>query len=546
VLLKQLDVPVDSLKAKLLEKLEQSLDGLQIKPEEASTLVEDDDSSNDTESNDQHPAKIHEDAVRGFSEAIRAYREIFPDSEERLFKLARALTAMHFEYMELYIKKRVSAADFLGIFRIVWEDVVLMDEVLPEAALSDLSAEAAQVTLKQFVARMFSHLQQDISDTLLKFDINQKEAVEGELLKVVLEASQKAVLQGTTNIFQDFRQLLDEKTGIFIKMKDLISGWIQKGSQDFFRSLEAQFLVLSGKTSSSNDIEGKSSDKIHAGLILVLAQLSVFIEQKVIPRVTEEIAASFSGGNSQAFENGPAFIPGELCRVFHAASEKLLQHYIDTRTQKVSVLLRKRFKTPNWVKHKEPREVHMYVDMFLHELEEVGKEVKQVLPQGTFRKHKRTDSNGSNTTTSSRSNTLHNDKMARSNSQRARSQLFETHLAKLFKQKVEIFTKVEFTQESVVTTTVKLCLKSLQEYVRLQTFNRSGFQQIQLDIQFLKAPLKEAVEDEAAIDFLLDEVIVAASERCLDVIPLEPPILDKLIQAKLAKSKEHNNNTVSS
>jgi len=70
-------------------------------------------------------------------------------------------------------------------------------------------------------------------------------------------------------------------------MKDLISGWIQKGSQDFFRSLEAQFLVLSGKTSSSNDIEGKSSDKIHAGLILVLAQLSVFIEQKVIPRVTE-------------------------------------------------------------------------------------------------------------------------------------------------------------------------------------------------------------------------------------------------------------------
>ncbi|XP_010422649.1 PREDICTED: vacuolar protein sorting-associated protein 51 homolog [Camelina sativa] len=553
VLLKQLDVPVDSLKDKLLEKLEQSLDGLQIKPEEASLLAEHNDSSNDAESNEQLPAKIHEDAVRGFSEAMRAYREIFPDSEERLFKLARALTAMHFENMELYIRKRVSAADFLRIFRIIWEDVVLMDEVLPEAELSDLSAEAAQVTVKKFVARTFSHLQQDISDTILKFDINQREAVEEEVLKVVLEASKKAGIQGTTDIFQDFRQLLDENIGIFVKMKDLIIGWIQNGFQDFFRSLEAQFLVLSGKTSSSKDIEGglvegKSSDKIHAGLILVLAQLSVFVEQKVIPRVSEEIAASFSGGNSQAFENGPAFIPGELCRVFHAASEKLLQHYIDTRTQKISVLLRKRFKTPNWVKHKEPREVHMYVDMFLHELEEVGKEVKQVLPQGTFRKHKRTDSNGSNTTTSSRSNTLHNDKMTRSNSQRARSQLFETHLAKLFKQKVEIFTKVEFTQESVVTTTVKLCLKSLQEYVRLQTFNRSGFQQIQLDIQFLKAPLKETVEDEAAIDFLLDEVIVAASERCLDVIPLEPPILDKLIQAKLAKSKEHNNNnnTVSS
>lgn len=53
---------------------------------------------------------------------------------------------------------------------------------------------------------------------------------------------------------------------------------------------------------------------------------------------------------------------------------------------------------------------------------------------------------------------------------------------------------------------VKLGLKSLQEFVRLQTFSRSGFQQVQLDIQFMRTPLKEMAEDEAAIDFLLDEV----------------------------------------
>lgn len=56
-----------------------------------------------------------------------------------------------------------------------------------------------------------------------------------------------------------------------------------------------------------------------------------------------------------------------------------------------------------------------------------------------------------------------------------------------------------------MTTIVKLCLKSLQEFVRLQTFNRSGFQQIQLDIQYLRNTLKEFVDDEAAMDFLLDE-----------------------------------------
>lgn len=95
------------------------------------------------------------------------------------------------------------------------------------------------------------------------------------------------IFKNALKSFQDFRQLLDESSGIFVKMKDFLVGWVQKGFQDFFRSLEAHFLVLSGKTSSSNETEGKSSEKIHAGLILVLAQLCVFIEQKVIPRITE-------------------------------------------------------------------------------------------------------------------------------------------------------------------------------------------------------------------------------------------------------------------
>lgn len=180
----------------------------------------------------------------------------------------------------------------------------------------------------------------------------------------------------------------------------------------------------------------------------------------------------------------------------------------------------------------------MFVDMLLQEFKEIGTEVKQLLPQSLHHKHRRTNSNGS--TASSRSSTLRDDKLIRSNIQKARSQLLESHLAKLFKQKMEIFTKLEHTQESVITTIVKLSLKSLQELVRLQTFNRSGFQQIQLDIHFLKATIKDIAEDEAAVDFLLDEVIVSTAERCLDPIPLEPPVLDRLVQAKLPKTSEQN------
>ncbi|PPS00086.1 hypothetical protein GOBAR_AA20585 [Gossypium barbadense] len=521
VLLKQLDFPVDSLQAKLLEKLEQSLGDLQLKTNEIENVLrESNDPSKQGKGFDSVPGIGHEVSVHGFAEAIRAYRVIFPDSESQLIKLAQNLVIKHFEMTEQRVKRRISSTNFLGALRAIWDDVLLMDGVLSEAALSNFSLEVAHATVKKYVASTFTYLLQDISDALLKVKVSPKEAAEEHPLQAALEASKKTVLQGSMDVLLDFRQLLDEKLGLLVKLRAFIIDWVQEGFQDFFRSLDGCFLLLSGrKNSSSQDqgfSEGALGEKVLAGLVL-------------------EIAASFSSGGARGHEHGHVFISGEICQLFQLGGEKLLHHYINIRTRRVSTLLRKRFTTPNWVKHKEPREVHMFVDLFLQELKAVDSEVKQILPEGLLRKHQRSDSNGS--TNSSRSNALLDDKMSRSNTQKARSQLLETHLAKLFKQKVEIFTKVEYTQESVETTIVKLCLKSLQEYVRLQTFNRSGFQQIQLDIHFLRTLLKENIEAEEAIDFLLDEVIVAASERCLDPIPLEPPILDKLVQVKLAKSK---------
>ncbi|KAH7863328.1 hypothetical protein Vadar_016148 [Vaccinium darrowii] len=544
MLLKQLDFPVESLKAKLLEKLEQFLDDLRPESKDISDASMDHDEPAKQEnligsvSSTAHQASTHE-----FVEALRAYQVIFPDSEQQLIQLAQSLVAKNFEATQQQIKGHIRSIDLLGMLRVIWTDVLLMDEVLPEAALSGFALEAARVAVKQYIDTRFSHLLLNISDSLTKVQRRPSEGLEEEYtLESALGASKKAVTEGSMDVLQDFRRLLDDDLGLLVKLRALINDWVQEGFQEFFRKLDRHFLLLSGKINSTGQDQGLAEatqkDKITSGLVVVLAQLSVFIEQSAIPRITEEIAASFSGGGARGYEYGPAFVPAEICRIFRSAGEKFLHLYINMRTQKISVLLRKRFTTPNWIKHKEPREVHMFVDMFLQELEAIGTEVKQILPQGLHRKHRRTDSNGS--TTSSRSNPLRDDRMIRSSTQRGRSQLLETHLAKLFKQKMEIFTKVEHTQESVITTIVKFCLKSLQEFVRLQTFNRSGFQQIQLDIQFLRTTLKETAQDEAAIDFLLDEVIVAAAERCLDPIPLEPPILDKLIQAKLAKNSEQS------
>ncbi|KAK8943408.1 hypothetical protein KSP40_PGU009416 [Platanthera guangdongensis] len=413
-----------------------------------------------------------------------------------------------------------------------------MDEVLPEAALPVHCLEAASFICRQYIITLFSHLEKEISE-LIRIQPRTMEGLQESPLQIVLESSKKAVFQGSMDLLVEFRQLLDDHLELLVKLRDLIRDWVQEGFQDFFQKLHQHFLLLCGSANLlTNDSKNYlvQTERVQTVLVLVLSQLSVYIEQATVPRVTEEIATSFSGGGIRAYERGPAIVPGEICRWFRSSGEKFLHLYINIKSQNLSIILKKRFTTPNWIKHKEPREVNMFVDLLFQEFDGVVAEVKQILPHGLTRKHRRSDSNGS--TTSSRSNTLHEDRLNRSNTQRAKSQFLESHLAKLFEQKMEIFTKVEHTQESVVSTVVKLCLKSLQEFVRLQTLNRSGYQQIQLDIEFLKNPLKEYVDDEAVVDLLLKEVINAAHERCLDPIQLEPPILDKLIAAKLSKIKD--------
>ncbi|KAL2507576.1 Vps51/Vps67 family (components of vesicular transport) protein [Forsythia ovata] len=542
MLLNQLNFPVETLKLKLFEKLEQFLLDLHLEYKDLKDASADvNELPNQGNVNVSASAAAHEASIHEFAEALRAYRVIFLHSEPQLFKLAQDLVMKEFEAAHQQIKKQLCSADLLAILRVIWTDVLLLDKVLPGAALPDFTMQAALIAVKDYITCALSHLLLDISDAFSKILGMQKEGTEEvHPLQTAFEASKKAVIQGSMDVLLDFHHLLNENSELLLKLRGFTMDWVQEGFQNFFRKVHNYFLLLCGKSNSAsqdrNLIEGVPGDKVPAGLVLVVAQLCHFIENSAIPRITEEIASSFSGGGVRGFEYGPAFVPAEICCTFRADGEMFLHLYIKMRTQRIAVILKKRFTTPNWVKHKEPREVHMFVDLLLQEFEAIGAEAKQILPQGLHHKHHRTDSNGS--TTSSRGSTLRDSRMSRSNTQKARSQLLEAHLAKLFKQKMEIFTKTENTQESVITTILKLSLKSLQELVRFQTFNRSGFQQIQLDIQFLKSTLKDIAEDEAAVDFLLDEVIEATTERCLDPVPLEPPILDRLVNAKLTKTSQ--------
>ncbi|KAH9609125.1 hypothetical protein KSS87_004491 [Heliosperma pusillum] len=291
MLLQQLDFPVDNLKEQLFEKLEQSLGDLQLDFDDKTSNLAKSDECAKQESPDQLPA-AHELSTREYVEAVRAYRVIFPDSEQQLIKISHELVTRHFETIQKRIRIHISSADMLRKLRLIWEDVLLMDEVLPEARVADVCLEATNHAVKQYIASTFSHLLQDISDSLIRVQSGQKEVMkEDHPLQAVLEASKKAIIQGSMGVLLDFRQLLDDNLALLVRLRDLVIVWVQEGFQDFFITLHNQFLVISGKTDSASQQhafpDSIQGDKTVAGLVLVLSQLSVFIEQNAIPRITE-------------------------------------------------------------------------------------------------------------------------------------------------------------------------------------------------------------------------------------------------------------------
>ncbi|KAL5996386.1 Vacuolar protein sorting-associated protein 51 [Asimina triloba] len=152
VLLRQLNFPVDSLKTKLLEKLEHFLSELDPESREVEPTVYNLDESSKAGGFSDSAASLASEScanqvsIGDFAESVRAYRIIFPDSETQLIELARALFTKRFETVHQRAKKKISSADLLVLLRGIWTDVALMDEVLPEAALPTFSLQVFLVS----------------------------------------------------------------------------------------------------------------------------------------------------------------------------------------------------------------------------------------------------------------------------------------------------------------------------------------------------------------------------------------------------------------
>ncbi|KAM6075555.1 vacuolar protein sorting-associated protein 51 homolog [Chlamydotis macqueenii] len=259
-------------------------------------------------------------------------------------------------------------------------------------------------------------------------------------------------------------------------------------------------------------------------LLLLLARLCLDYEATTVSYILTLTDEQFPPQDS-----GPAVTPGPaLCAEARGAAQRLLDHYVQVQGAAVAQMLRKSVETRDWLGTVEPRNVRAVMKRVVEDITAIDIQVGQLFEEGVRRAQ---SSDSSRRAFSVYSSSRAAGRYAPSYTPSAP---MDTHLLsniqKLFSERIDIFSPVEFNKVSVLTGIIKISLKTLLECVRLRTLGRFGLQQVQVDGHYLQLYLWRFAADERVVQGLLHEVAASAAHRCLDPVPMEHSVVELICE----------------
>uniref|UniRef100_A0A4W5RBD1 Vacuolar protein sorting-associated protein 51 homolog n=1 Tax=Hucho hucho TaxID=62062 RepID=A0A4W5RBD1_9TELE len=258
-------------------------------------------------------------------------------------------------------------------------------------------------------------------------------------------------------------------------------------------------------------------------LLLLLSRLCLDYETSTITYILTLTDEQFL-----VQHHSPVTAVAALCGEARGAAQKLLNHYVKVQGLIISQMLRKSVETRDWVNTIEPRNVRAVMKRVVEDTTSIDVQVGLLYEEGVRKAH---SSDSSKRTFSVYSGSRQQTRYAPSY---APSAPMDTNLLsnihKLFSERIDIFSPVEFNKVSVLTGIIKISLKTFLECVRLRTFGRYGLQQIQVDCNYLQMYLWRFVSDENLVHFLLDEIVGSTAHRCLDPAPMEQSVIEVICE----------------
>jgi len=281
------------------------------------------------------------------------------------------------------------------------------------------------------------------------------------------------------------------------------------------------------------DGAAEKSGNFPPALLLILARFTQDFADSSISYLVSLVDESFSASDTSSG------VISDLSAKCTEVSQNLLNYYVRVEGLKISQMMRKSVETRDWLNSIEPRNVRAVMKRVVEDITAIDTQVGQLFEEGAVTERsvgsdssRRTYPVGGGGPSQHRPGTRTAWAAAAAATHNAPSigNSLISNIQKLFSEKIEIFSAVEFSKVSIVTGIVKISLKTFLECVRLRTFSRYGLQQIQVDTHYLQLYLWRFVSDENIVYCLLDEIVASAANRCLDPVPMEPSVVEVICE----------------
>ncbi|XP_063240157.1 vacuolar protein sorting-associated protein 51 homolog [Bacillus rossius redtenbacheri] len=274
-------------------------------------------------------------------------------------------------------------------------------------------------------------------------------------------------------------------------------------------------------TATARGFCGAGDSKVPPILLLLLSKVCLELQASSVQYLLRQTDEWFGIED----QHGTGVLTGEeeICAGMRAAAQELLNCYVRTQGLGVSQMLRKSVETRDWLHSIEPRTVRAVMKRVVEDVAALDGQVGALYEEGQRTEHSSDSSRRTHSVSASRHAYRSNWSSYTPNQLNAS---LATNIQRLFSERIEIFSAVDFSKVSILTGIIKISLKTFLECVRLRTFSRYGLQQIQVDTHYLQLYLWRFVEDENLVHFLLDEILGSAVHRCLDPVLMEPGVVE--------------------
>lgn len=483
------------------------------------------------------------------------------------------------------------AQDFRHAMFQMWYQVTSRVHILiPEAKMSEKASNLVSDTVKAYMEYEMSKLRRSVLSRMIQLSRTSPSSVKQDSKEVsdLLSVTCTSIVDDVKIVASQFYALInntkssgssgsggseriesptDESFQVLVSRKQIFHTWIQTS---IMRVIEDVCAEMSNRVMPHSQVrihvntEAEEASKLPelkqkkaiasivasmkkqqfctpAGLLLV-CRLCRDLSRDHLKRMASYLEDKFPTKSKATL-----FDVAHLTTDLLTCGQQYLVGFIETQGQRLNKFIRTGIESHDWLNDSDVvRGVRHGIVSVVKEMSEIAEFVNRVFPAPTSTLSSSSSSSGSGSGSGSGSSKKEASSFSYASMNQNGQQDVMKDVMKIFNKKLSTFRitpptlsiTTEVPPSKILIEIIKIALKTFEECIRMCTFGKDGFQQLQVDAHFLSCMWSKLVNDDKVVISLVTEAMNSCAERCLEFSPLDKTIVQTLVDKKISQLAE--------